>query len=138
VSIASIKAAVVEIVGDVAGIARAYPHAPNSLPPSDLPAAVVYTGESEYEDRGYQIRGESRTFQIMVYVAPMKQGIPGEVEARCEALFESVRAAFPSGARLERETDVLEARLVGDNGVSVMELGGSIYIGIQFNLRVRR
>ena len=136
-SITTIKAQIASIASDITGVQRAYAQAPNSLPPADLPAVVVYTGPSQYTERGYEITGEVRAFKVRLYVLPAQNGIPGEAEAACEPFFARFREAFPPGARLGRLGEVLQARLTGDQGVSVISLvGGSVYVGIEFNLEV--
>ena len=136
-SISTIKTRIANITGNITGVQRTYTQAPNSLPPADLPAVVVYIGPSQYTERGDEIAGEVRAFKVRLYVLPAQNGIPGEAEAACEPFFARFREAFPPGARLERLGEVLQARLTGDQGVSVMPLvGGSVYVGIEFNLEV--
>ncbi len=135
-TITTVKTAIGALLSDITGIRRVYATAPNSLAPADLPSAVVYTGAGVYAERGYDLRGETRQYFIRVYVLSLQQGIPGEAESACEPFLVSVRAAFVDGARLNRLIDVLEARLVGDQGISVLILGGVSYLGVEFTLEV--
>ena len=135
-SISQVKAAIADVLETVSGIKRIYQTAPNSLPPADLPAAVIYTGAAQYVERGYDVNGEVRTYALRLYVLPAQNGIPGEAEALCEPFFAAVGAAFAPGARLGRLAGILEARLTGDQGVSVLDLGGVPYVGIAFQLEV--
>ncbi|MGC9395389.1 MAG: hypothetical protein ACP5J4_11095 [Anaerolineae bacterium] len=134
--ITAVKTAIGTLLSGVSGIERVYTTAPNSLPPADLPAAVIYTGSGVYAERGYNQRGETRQYIIRVYVLSLQQGVPGEAENRCEPFLVSVRAAFPDGHRLNRLAGVLEARLTGDQGISVLVLGGVSYLGVEFALEV--
>ncbi len=135
-TITAVKTAIGTRLGAVTGIKRVYTTAPNSLSPGDLPVAVVYTGPGVYAERGYQQRGETRQYFVRVYVLSLQQGLPGEVESACEPFLTAVRAAFTDGGRLNRLTDVLEARLLGDQGISVLMLGGVSYLGVEFTLEV--
>lgn len=136
-TITQVKTAIAAVLAGVADIKRVYANAPNSLPPADLPAAVIYTGQAVYAERGYNINdGDVRQYKIRLYVLPAQQGIPGEADALCEPFFTSVRAAFSPGDRLGRLSGILEAFMLGDQGVVVMPLGGSMYVGVEFNLEV--
>jgi hypothetical protein len=135
-TITAIKTAIGAQLGGVAGLARVYTTAPNSLPPSDLPAAIIYTGAGVYAERGYAVQSETRQYFVRVYVLSLQQGVSGEAEGLCEPFLVSVRAAFPDGARLNRLAGIQEARLIGDQGVSVFVLGGVSYLGVEFTLVV--
>lgn len=135
-TITATKTAIGTLLSGVSGIKRVYTTAPNSLPPADLPAAVIYTGPGVYTERGYNQRGETRQYIVRLYVLSLQQGVPGEAESLCEPFLVSVRAVFVDGGRLSRLTGVLEARLTGDQGVSVLVLGGVSYLGIEFALEV--
>ncbi len=135
------KAALGRIVQGVSAIRRVYVTAPLSLPPSDVPAAVLYTGAGEYLERGYGVRGEARRYLLRLYVAPLQQGIAGEEEAACEPFIPALREAFTPGVRLlnadgSRLAGILETRLLGDNGISVLQLGGAAYLGLEMQLEV--
>lgn len=135
-TIAQVKAAIATVLAGVSGIQRIYQTAPVSLPPSDLPAVVIYTGVGRYEERGYNLSGETRQYLVRLYVASLQQGAAGEVETTTQGFIPLVRAVFPPGDRLGRLAGLLEARLTGDQGVSVLVLGGSSYLGVEFALEV--
>ncbi|HNT77559.1 MAG TPA: hypothetical protein PKH77_21295 [Anaerolineae bacterium] len=132
-----IKTALATVLAAITGVRRVYTTAPNSLPPSDLPAWVIYTGPATYAVRGYGIYdGETRRYTLRLYVLPLQEGIPGEAEAACEPFFTRVRAALDPDNRLNQLVGILELTLLGDQGVSVLNLGGSAYLGIEFTLEV--
>lgn len=135
-TITATKTAIGTLLSGVTGIKRVYTTAPNSIAPADLPAAVIYTGPSVYVERGYNTRGETRRYAVRIYVLSFQQGVSGEAESLCEPFLLAVRAAFVDGGRLSRLSGVLEARLTGDQGISVLVLGGVSYLGIEFALEV--
>jgi len=80
----------------IEGVKRAYEYAPQSLPPSDLPAFVNFVGPSmeNWQALGSNYDQEGRTFIMRLFVKGVQQGVDGEAEKACEPFLERVRDAF--------------------------------------------
>lgn len=135
-SVSTVRAAIAQVAGSISGVKRAFAYAPASLVATDLPVAVVFTGPATYLERGYGVEGETREYLLRLYVAAVQQGLSGDAESLCIPFFAAVRAAFPPGARLGRLSGVLEARLTGDQGVSILPFLNQPYLGIEFRVEV--
>ncbi len=137
-SVVTVKTRLAAIQAAISGVGRAYPQAPLSLPGSDLPAFVTYTGQATNDWRitGSDVDSETRIYLMRLYVAPLQQGVPGEMERLCQPFFASVRDAFGARPGLEILNGVLTATLLGDGGPAVMAYGSVQYIGIEFRLQV--
>ncbi len=137
-SVATVRAALVSLLSSVSGVKRVFAHAPNSLPPSDLPGVVLFTGPAEYEFAGMG-RGmiqETRTYTAILYIAPVQTGIPGEVETACEPFFALVRNAVFNAPTLSGTAGVTMCRVSSDGGAGVSSLGGGTYAAIEFKITV--
>lgn len=135
---ADIKASLAAIIGEVEGVKRAYAYAPASLPPGNLPAAVIMTGKAVYERQGYlSDPNPERTFVVLLYVKLTGQGIDGEGERLCDPFFERIAAALAAHPRLELDS-VLLATLKNDSGVVKMTYSdaGESYLGASFEILV--
>lgn len=137
-SVVTVKTRLAEIQAKIAGVKRAYAQAPLSLPDSDLPAFVNFTGEATHESRigGADVDAETRQYRMRLYIERSGQGIDGEAERLCEPFFDLVRDAFMARPGLEQLDNVQVARLLGDSGVSALTYAGEPYIGIEFRLYV--
>ena len=137
-SVATVKQRLAEIEEGIAGIKRAYAQAPLSLPASDLPAFVNFAGQATHNWRvvGSDTDRETRVYICRLYVAPLVQGVPGEIERLCEPFLESVRDTFAARPSLERLTGVQVSILLSDGGPAVLAYGGTRYIGVEFRLQV--
>lgn len=137
-SVVTVKSRLARIQAAIAGVRRAYAQAPLSLPDSDLPAFVNFTGAATHESRvgGADVDAETRQYLMRLYVRKSGQGIEGEAERLCEPYFDLVRDAFMARPGLEQLDHVQLARLLGDSGVSALSYAGEMYIGIEFRLQV--
>jgi len=136
--IADIKTSLAAIIGEVEGVKRAYAYAPASLPPGNLPAAVVLTGKAIYQRQGYlSDPNPDRTFTVLLYVKQTGQGIDGEGERLCDPFFERIAAALAAHPRLDLDS-VLLATLKSDSGVVKMTFSeaGETYVGASFEILV--
>lgn len=141
--IADIKTALQTILASVDGINRTYAYPPRSVPVSDLPAAVVFTGPAQYDNQvlGRMNRLETRTFLVRVYVKPIAAGIDGEAEQAVEPFLRSVPAAFQNRLGLPGEDGkdlpfVQQATASSDQGVRVMEHNGDNFLGAEVRIEV--
>ena len=144
-TVTAIKDRLAEIQEQITGVNRAYANGPKSLPGTDLPIFVNFTGpaNTDLTGMGSGSGEEARTILMRLYVSAAQQGIDGEAEARCEPFFERVRdklAARPSlGLALEDSgpmAGIMRASFLGDNGVVVMRYAGQDYIGIEFRIQI--
>jgi len=134
-AIETIKTQLATIQSNITGIKRAYAQAPNSLPPADMPVMVNFTGAAALDDLGGYQQTISRTYKMRLYVAPLGSGISGEAERLCEPYFERVWQQFAARPGLENLTGVLNAQILRDSGVIVLDYAGERYIGIEFALQ---
>lgn len=136
--VADIKTSLATIIGGVEGVKRTYAYAPASLPPGNLPAAVIMTGKATYKRQGYQTSpNPDRTFTVMLYAKNSGQGIDGEGERLCEPFFERIATALAASPRLGLDS-VMLATLRADSGVVKMTFSDAveIYIGTIFEILV--
>lgn len=134
----------------IEGVKRAYEYAPQSLPPSDLPAFVNFVGPSmeNWQALGSNYDQEGRTFIMRLFVKGVQQGVDGEAEKACEPFLERVRDAFSgrpglglghsSGSAGRPLDGVMGAYLAGDSGISPMLYAGEEFLGTEFRLHVQQ
>lgn len=142
--IADIKAALAALVGAVSGVARAYAYPPRNLPLSDLPAAALFTGPGQYDSAtlGRMSRIERRTFLLRLYVAPIAQGIDGELEKVVEPFLRTIPAALDGRLGLDDPDTgdplpwVQQVTAQNDQGVSVLQYAGESFLGAEFRVEV--
>lgn len=144
--ITAVKTRLSEIQAAITGVKRAYLNAPLSIPESDLPLFINYTGQAQndYELYGDGEINEAREFIMRLYVAPIQAGISGEAEAKVEPFFPLVYAAFGARPGLSSATTGHTSPLAGikfafimaDGGVSVLQFAGESFIGAEFRIRV--
>lgn len=137
-SVVTVKARLARIQGKIAGVRRSYAQAPLSLPDSDLPCFVNFSGAATHDSRigGADVDAETRQYLMRLYIKQLGQGIDGEAERLCEPFFDLVRDTFMGRPGLEQLNNVQWARLLGDSGAGVMAYAGTSYIGIEFRLQV--
>jgi len=137
-SVATVKARLASIEESITDVKRAHAQPPAALPAADLPAMVNFAGAAEHDWRilGSDSDQETRQYTLRLYIAPVGQGVPGEMERLCEPFFSSVRDTFAARPALEQLIGVIQATLLGDSGPVVMAYGKLQYIGIEFRLQV--
>lgn len=140
--VSTVKSRLATIALAVSGVKRAYANAPQSLPDSDLPILVVFTGAATYTPLGETLAEETRTYLLRLYVAPVQAGYDGEAESRVEPFLTSARAKYLShpllgnGAKDSALPFVTRAAWGGDGGVMVLPYAGQNYIGAEFRVNV--
>lgn len=141
-TIADVKERLASIVLETPGIKRAYACAPQSLPDSDLPLVVIFTGVSIWSTISDGLAEETRTYLIRLYVAPIQSGYDGEAERRVEPYLDTLRAAILKhphlGNSLTGETlpGVRECVYNGDTGIAVLPYAGQNYLGAELRVNV--
>lgn len=137
-SVVTVKTRLATIQAAITGVKRAYAQAPLSLPDSDLPCFVNFTGAATHESRvgGADVDAETRQYLMRLFIKKSGQGIDGEAERLCEPFFDLVRDTFMARPGLEQLNSVQLARLLGDSGVNALVYAGEQYIGIEFRLQV--
>lgn len=135
--ISAVKTRLVEIQEAIEGISRAYTQGPASLPETDLPLFVNFSGGQILEPGAGDELYESRDFLMRLYVCATQSGLDGEAEAQVEAYIQPVYAAFDQEMLLAAVPFVRDAVIVSDNGVVVLPYAGVSFLGIEFRLRVR-
>lgn len=130
------------VVG-IAGVKRAYAHAPSQIPDADFPLFVNYAGATmEFVSLGGDYYREKRVFLARLYVARAQQGIDGEAEAKVEPFFELGQQQFLAHSSLGtgNEDDLIPGisslEYMGDGGTQILVYQQEQFIGIEFRLAV--
>jgi len=140
VSVTTVGAAIASVQEGITGITTAYAHdeLPGQLRTSELPAFLNFPGEATYAvmTGGGTVR-ETRQWRMQLYVTPIERDTdPGRQGAAVEPFFRRTFAEFLDSYLLESLGDLCNITLTGDTGWSVMEWGGSRYVGAEFTLEV--
>lgn len=142
-TIADIKARLAAIEKTITGVKRAYANGPASLPDTDFPVFVNFTGaasQTPYSGDGLVRR--VREYLLRLYVAPAQTGLDGAIETKTAGLIEPVYAAFGAhpvlghSAALPALAGVASARLTADSGPARLAYANTDYIGVEFRLSV--
>lgn len=130
-------------VAGITGIKRAYAQGPASLPESDFPLFVNFTGPTlSFQSIGGTFYREKRQFNCRLYVAPVLKGIDGEAERKVEPFIEpSMRqflkhASLGDGEPADLIAGVFTFSYLGDTGITVLNYAGSPYLGVEFRVAV--
>lgn len=144
-TVAQVKVRLADILNNVAGLRKAYAYSPRSLPPTDLPAVLVFTGPARYDNvtlaRGNMIL-ETRAYLLRLLVQPVAIGIDGEAEMQVETFLRTIPAAVDDQLGLPHPTSGVELDYVqqvtalGDNGIGVFVHNGDEYMGAEFRIEV--
>lgn len=128
-------------VTGIANVVRAYAQGPASLPESDLPAFVNFTGPTlAMQSIGGAFYREKRQINCRLYVAPVQAGVDGEAERKVEPFIESGMRCFLQHTSLGdgNPADLIEGILtftyLGDTGVTVLRYAGQDYLGVEFRV----
>ncbi len=138
-NVTAVKTRLAEIQRGIPGVRRAYDAGPASLPDTDLPIFINFTGAQNLESAagaGDEIF-ESRDFVMRLYVQSVQSGLDGQAESKAEAFIEPVHNEFDREQLLAAVPFIRDAVIVSDTGVSVLTYAGVQYLGTEFRLRVR-
>lgn len=130
-------------VTGITNVKRAYAQGPASLPESDLPLFVNFTGPTlEFTNIGGYFVREKRQFNCRLYVAPIQSGVDGEAERKVEPFIEAGMRQFLSYKSLGdgNPDDLIEGvfafEYLGDSGVTVLRYADSPFLGVEFRVAV--
>ena len=138
-TVETIATRLARIWGDITGITKAFDldEIPNTLQSAQLPAVICVPGEAEYANVGSDTEQETRTWYMLLYIAPVNRPVGvAQRMGRASPFFSRVRAAFAARDGLESLSGVLESELLSDSGTTQpLQFGGDLYTGIEFRLR---
>lgn len=130
-------------VPGITGIKRAYAQGPSSLPESDFPLFINFTGPTRnVQHLGGTLYQESRLFNCRLYVTPVLSGIDGEAERKVEPFIELCEKRFLQIASLsdgnpeDLITGIQKIEYLGDSGISVLLYAKVQYLGVEFRLAI--
>ena len=127
---------------------RANAQAPLSLPETDLPTWVMFTGAGIYPNPPDQtverFSRESRDIVCCLYICYTQAGIDGEAERKVEPYLDYARGVIQShpllydGQISDIVPGIMRAFLIKDDGIVVMKYGKtpSVYDGLRFTIRI--
>lgn len=127
---------------------RAFPQAPMSLPESDLPVWILFTGGATYpspsDQSDFRLTHETRDFICCLYVCLVQAGIDGEAERKVEPYLDYSRNLIQSHPLLydgnisDIVPGIMRAYVVRDEGIAVLPFGSPVqkYAGLRFTIRV--
>ena len=127
---------------------RAYAQAPMSIPETDLPVWVLFSGSATYPSPPDQtvnrLARETRDFICCLYVCMAQSGIDGEAERKVEPYLDYSRnliqshPLFYDGNVSDIVPGIMRAYLTKDEGVVVLQYGNPVqkYNGLRFTIRV--
>lgn len=124
------------VLASISGITKAFDQLPGSLNKADLPAFLIVPADAEQRALTGQGYVEERTYNLLLYVAPLGMDSFAYGYNAARGFFRLVQAAFASANRLDALSGVLLARIEGDSGTIPMVYGQSQYAGIEFRLLV--
>jgi hypothetical protein len=123
------------------GVVDAYGNAPFTV--TAYPVAIVYPGPA---DEDWETAGgdgdaaegyETRTYNIILAVAPSGVGTSGEVIARTNPFYAVLRNLFAAHPLLGGASYIFRSVYLGDSGLQLeMDIGGIKYAGTRCQIRV--
>lgn len=130
-------------VTGISGVNRAYAQGPASLPESDMPVMLNFTGPTlSFLNIGGVYYLEKRQFNCRLYVSPTQGGIDGEAERKVEPFIDAgmrmfvSRASLGDGEPADLIAGIFKFSYLGDSGVQVMRYAGVDYLGVEFRVAV--
>ncbi|HMW87555.1 MAG TPA: hypothetical protein PKD65_16140 [Nitrospira sp.] len=130
-------------VAGITNIKRAYAQGPASLPESDMPLFVNFTGPTlSFQNIGGIFYREKRQFNCRLYVAPVQKGIDGEAERKVEPFIEPCmrqflkHASLGDGEAADLIAGIFTFTYLGDTGITVLNYANTPYLGVEFRVAV--
>lgn len=132
------------------GVVTPFLQIPRVLQDAQLPASVVFPGQATYDTDtlGDQMVLETRTYDMVLYVANAAFDTSGQLEIQTDPFFAAVRDYFLARPGLELDGEgahqveiQFNSQLLGDGGLQVgpypLSGGTTDYIQIRWQLRVQ-
>ena len=125
----------------------AFENVPYTISAVDMPLFVNFVGPLSQNllmgsDEKAREFNETRTFTMTLYHSPYGSGIEGEKMGLITPFFALVYAKFGLYPHLKNIGGAMDAKLVGDSGMTVVPFVSQEYYGVRFTLqttsRVRR
>ena len=136
-SVTTVLAQLALLQAQITGVKVAYAEAPNSVVAANMPLFITIPGEAEddWVSAGSDSDLETRTYRMLLIVAPRGAGIPGEALALCNPFFDRVRDFFAARPALGLDS-VHSATYLGDSGTTNIVYQDVPQVGIEFRLRI--
>lgn len=140
------KTALAAIEVKITGVKKAFEQGPESLVEADLPLVVNFSASSTEKslDLDAMIGYTERNYLARFYVAPINQGISGELELQVEKLLDEALSIFRKYPHLADEggealaiVGLQRSSLLGDSGVVVLNYAQMQYLGFEVRLVLR-
>jgi hypothetical protein len=118
-----------------------YENIPFSINVGDMPLFINFVGPltsdevTGSDDKGRTMT-ETRSYKPVLYHSPFPSGTSQENYGYLTPYFEQVYQLFGSYPHLKQLAGVIDATLIGDSGMGVVEFQGQKYYGITFTLQV--
>ena len=119
----------------------AYENIPYTIASADMPLFVNFVGnlsQSVVAGSDDQARdfNDTRNFVLTLYHSPYASGVEGEKMGLLTPYFPLVYNKFGSYPHLKMLGGILDAKLIGDSGMTVVTFAGNQYFGVKFTLQV--
>lgn len=131
-----------EILDPVSGRAcTTYANVPYTISMRDMPLFVNYAGPLTQmlltgSDEAAREFNEIRAFTMILYHSPLGAGIEGEMSSFLTPFFPLVYAKFGEYPRLKQLAGVVDAKIIGDGGMAIVNFINQQYFGVRFTLQV--
>lgn len=138
-SISTVTARCATVQEDITGIKKAFSFAetPDNLQTATVPCFTNFPGAATYEGAGTGHAVEMRTYQMMLWLAPVSWPADAARHAKSiQGYINLVRNAFLGRPGLGGLQHVRRASLTGDSGPQVQGYAGIDYLSITFSLEV--
>jgi hypothetical protein len=119
----------------------AFENVPYTISAADMPLFVNFVGaltDSEMigsDDRA-RTYNDTRNYTLTLYHSPYGAGVEGEKRGLLTPYFALVYDVFAKYPHLKMMGGVLDAKLVGDSGMTIVNFVSQQYYGVRFTLQV--
>lgn len=119
----------------------AHTNIPYSVTAADMPLFINYVGPlSQSQQMGSDEAGrefnEVRTYLLMLFHSPFGSGVEGEKMRLLTPYFPLVYDTFGRYPHLKQLPGALDARMISDSGMTLLQFNGQQYFGVRFTLQV--
>ena len=139
-SVAATVTALQTLHATIAGIKSAPTSMPSNLATAQLPIALVWPGEAEWQLAAMGLKRQERTYIVRVFAQPVGQNVSGPETGytACVTMLELFGQAYQDNLTLAGAVDHIDA--VRDSGISggSIELtwGNTTYWGFVFRVQI--
>ena len=131
-----------EILDPLTGRAcTAFENVPYTISSVDMPLFVNYAGPASQlvpagSDAAAREFTEIRSYTMILYHSPFGSGTESEMASLLTPFFPLVYIQFGLYPKLKQLVGIVDARLTGDSGMTVVNFMSQQYFGVRFTLQV--